>query len=95
MLMAGFAMSLAELGIEVVGQSRTIEDALAKYEELLPDVLVLDIRFGEKLTGLDAARELLGRFPEAKIVFLSQFDQDNLIKESYRVGGRRLHLQRQ
>ncbi len=88
LIMAGFAMSLESFGIEVVGQALTPEDTVKKYQALLPDVLVLDIRFGEKLTGLDAARSVIVQFREAKIVFLSQFDQDNLIKEAYSLGGR-------
>lgn len=88
LIMAGFAMSLEGFGIEVVGQALTPEDTVKRYQALQPDVLVLDIRFGEKLTGLDAARSVISQFPDAKIVFLSQFDQDNLIKEAYGLGGR-------
>jgi DNA-binding NarL/FixJ family response regulator len=56
------------------------------YAQEKPDVLVLDIRFGTELTGLDAAQNVLKADPGARIVFLSQFDQDSLIKETYRLG---------
>lgn len=69
LIIAGFAMSLSGYGIEIVGEARTPEDVVEKYQELLPDVLILDIRFGEHLTGLDAAKGVLKRFPTAKIVF--------------------------
>jgi two-component system invasion response regulator UvrY len=85
-VMSGFAMSLADYGIEVIGEARTPEEAIVMYAERAPDVLILDIRFGEKLTGLDAAKEVLKKNPDAKIVFLSQFDQDSLIKETYKIG---------
>ena len=87
-VMTGFAMSLQGQGLDVVAQARTPADALAQYQELKPDVIVLDIRFGEQLTGLDVARQILAQTPSAAIVFLSQFDQDSLIKETYRLGGR-------
>ena len=58
------------------------------FADLQPGVLVLDIRFGTELTGLDAARSLLSTYPAANIVFLTQFDQDSLIKEAYRLGAR-------
>ncbi len=87
-VMTGFAMSLSGLGMDVVGQAKTPDEAAAMYAELQPDVLVLDIRFGTELTGLDAARGILAQFPAARIVFLSQFDQDSLIKETYRIGAR-------
>ncbi|TFW30297.1 response regulator [Massilia horti] len=85
-VMTGFAMSLEEAGMEVVGQAKTPSEAHAMYAETRPDVVVLDIRFGTELTGLDAAQDILKSDPRAKVVFLSQFDQDSLIKETYRLG---------
>jgi two-component system invasion response regulator UvrY len=87
-VMTGFAMSLAGQGMDVVGQARTPQEVLALYEQLRPDVLVLDIRFGEELTGLDVAKQVLAQHASAKVIFLSQFDQDSMIKETYRIGGR-------
>ena len=87
-VMSGFAMSLANFGIEVIGEAKTPDDAVKMYSKLSPDVLVLDLRFDEKLTGLDAAKAILQKHPDANIVFLSQFDQDGLIKETYKIGGR-------
>ncbi len=87
-VMTGFAMSLEGQGLDVVAQARTPEEALAQYQQLQPDVIVLDIRFGEQMTGLDVAKQILAQTPAAAIVFLSQFDQDSLIKETYRLGGR-------
>jgi DNA-binding NarL/FixJ family response regulator len=87
-VMSGFATSLAGVGMQVAGQARTPDEAVAMYAELKPDVLILDIRFGTELTGMDAAQDILKKFPSAKIVFLSQFDQDSLIKETYRIGAR-------
>ncbi|MYN18477.1 response regulator [Rugamonas sp. FT107W] len=87
-VMTGFAMSLEGQGLHVVAQARTPEEALEQYQRHKPDVAVLDIRFGEHLTGLDVAKQILAQAPDAAIVFLSQFDQDSLIKETYRLGGR-------
>lgn len=87
-LLAGFATSLASHGINVVAQATALEDTITQYEKLLPDILVLDIKFGSHLTGLDAAQSLLTKFPDANIVFLSQFDQDQFIKRAYKLGAR-------
>jgi DNA-binding NarL/FixJ family response regulator len=87
-VMTGFAMSLAAEGMEVVGQAKTPQEALEQFAALRPDVVVLDIRFGAEMTGLDAAKHILENQPEAQIVFLSQFDQDALIKETYRLGAK-------
>lgn len=87
LLMAGFAMALADFGIEVIAKNRTPDEAIASYGELKPDVLVLDIKFAGQKSGLDAAKAVLTDFPDAKIVFLSQFDSDSLITEAYKIGG--------
>jgi two-component system invasion response regulator UvrY len=88
LIVAGFGMALAGQHIEVVGEAFTPDEVIRSYRHLMPDVLVLDIRFGEKMSGMHVAKEVLRAFPDATIVFLSQFDQDNIIKESYRLGGR-------
>lgn len=87
-VMAGFALSLGSMEIEVIGEVTTPHEAVESYQILQPDVLMIDLRFGEKLTGMDAAKTILARDPQAKILFLSQFDQDALIKQCYSIGGR-------
>jgi two-component system invasion response regulator UvrY len=87
-VMQGFALSLASMAIDVVGQVTSPTEAIESYESLQPDVVMMDLRFGEKLTGLDAAKTILARHPGANILFLSQFDQDALIKQTYSIGGR-------
>jgi DNA-binding NarL/FixJ family response regulator len=87
-VMAGFAMSLKGQGILVVGQAKTPEQTLDQFERLQPDVAIIDIRFGEHMSGFDVAKTLLQKHPQARIIFLSQFDQDSFIKEAYSLGGR-------
>jgi DNA-binding NarL/FixJ family response regulator len=88
LLMDGFEAVLAAHGVKMIGKSTVPDRVLSLYEEMQPDVLMLDIRFGKDMTGLDTAKEVIKRFPAANIVFLSQFDQDSLIREAYRIGGR-------
>jgi DNA-binding NarL/FixJ family response regulator len=87
-VMRGFAIGLADHGIEVVGMAKTTDEAFEFFERHLPDVIVLDIRFGTASTGLDVAERILAKHPKARIVFLSQFDQRNLIQKSYVIGGK-------
>lgn len=87
-VMTGFAMSLAAEGMEVVGQAKTPIEAVQQFFATQADVIVLDIRFGAEMTGLDAAKQILEKQAHAQIVFLSQFDQDALIKETYRLGAK-------
>ena len=85
---AGFSSALKTFGIQVVAEVELAEDVFAVYDRLTPDVLVLDVRFGDAMTGLDVAVRLLDKHPNANIVFLSQFTQDAIVQRAYQVGGK-------
>jgi two-component system invasion response regulator UvrY len=87
MIIQGLISALQREGVHRVGDAGTAEDVIKQFERTHPDVVVLDIRFGGGTTGLQVARELLARHPQARIVFYSQFDQDEIVKEAYRLGG--------
>lgn len=82
----GIATALTKSGICVVGQAKTAEEVLPLYLDLRPDVVLLDMRFGDKMTGFDVAASLLKTDRNARIVFCSQFDQHTLIKRIYDAG---------
>lgn len=86
LLLSGFEASLSDNGIDVAGKFLSAENLIGHYEDLRPNVLVLDVRLGGGNNGLDACKDLLNKYPEAKIVILSQFDQDCIIEESYKSG---------
>ena len=71
----------------MVGYASSSDDVAPKFAETKADVLVLDVRFGEGTMGLDIARDLLRASPHARIVFYSQFDEDEIIRDAYRLGG--------
>jgi two-component system, NarL family, invasion response regulator UvrY len=87
LIIEGLSAALKRLGLKVVGQVETAGEVIPKYTACQPDVLVLDVRFGPGPTGLDVARDLLALHPAARIVFYSQFDQNEVIREAYRLGG--------
>lgn len=82
----GIAAALSKYDIDVVGQAKVPEEVVPLFEQLAPDVVILDIRFGEKMTGFDVASKLVQMHPNARFVFFSQFDQLPLIKKTYEVG---------
>lgn len=85
-IIEGLRAALVRHDLEVVGQVECAQDVVSAYLEAKPDVLVLDVRFGPGPTGLDVARSLRERAPAARVVFYSQFDQDEVIREAYRLG---------
>ncbi|HET9644726.1 MAG TPA: response regulator transcription factor, partial [Burkholderiaceae bacterium] len=82
MIIEGLTSTLKRDGVQRVGQAMRTAEVVPEFEKCHPDVVVIDIRYGEERSGFDVARELLTRHPEARIVFYSQFEQDDLIKEA-------------
>lgn len=82
----GCALTLAHYGIEVIGDGSTPLDILGRYDDLQPDVLVLDAAFGGTNCGLQVARQVRALHPGAKIVILSETEHGTLYKEAYRLG---------
>ncbi len=71
--------------MEVVGEAGTAAEALQAVERLRPDVALMDIRMpGEG--GIEATRQITARFPEAKVVMLTSFADDELLVRAIRAG---------
>lgn len=62
-------------------------EAAALYEEVRPDILLLDIRMPD-LSGLAAAEAVLAAHPHARIVFLTTFADDDYIVRALALGAR-------
>lgn len=77
----------AQDDIEVCGRGSHGDDALRLYQELRPDILLLDIRMPGR-DGLSATEELLHEHPEARVVFLTTFSDDEYIVRALRAGAR-------
>ncbi|SFJ68994.1 two component transcriptional regulator, LuxR family [Halobacillus dabanensis] len=65
--------------IEVIGEAENGEKALEKYEELAPDVVLMDLMM-PVMDGVEATKKLIARHPDAKVVVLTSYsDQDHVI----------------
>lgn len=74
-----------EITVPAVGQSG--EDAIRLFFEHQPDILLMDIRM-ENTNGLDAAKEILSKFSDAKILFLTTFSDDEYIVKALKLGAK-------
>ncbi len=77
----------AEDGIDVVGTCLSGAEAVQEFRRLRPDVLLMDIRM-PGADGLSAAEEILEGDPQARIVFLTTFSDDEYIVRALRMGAR-------
>lgn len=71
--------------IHVVGSGNSGKDAVRLYEELNPDILLMDIRM-EEMSGLDAGEQILGAHKDAKILYLTTFLDDDYIIKALNIG---------
>ena len=63
------------------------KDAVRLFRTYRPDVLLMDIRMKE-LSGLDASAEILKEFPDAKILLLTTFSDDEYIVRALKLGAK-------
>jgi DNA-binding NarL/FixJ family response regulator len=71
--------------IQVIGDAVNGREALEKTIELTPDVVLMDIIM-PVMNGLEAAREISKGCPQAKILMLTQYDDEENILVSQQVG---------
>ena len=77
----------ADEDIEVVGIGNNGLEAIELYNQLMPDVLLMDIRMN-LMTGIEAAEQLLKKDKEAKILFLTTFSDDEYIVKALQLGAK-------
>ncbi len=61
--------------IEVVGEAKSGEDAIAFVRETPVDVVLMDVRM-PGMGGLEATRKLIARVPESRVIAVSALDDD-------------------
>lgn len=74
-------------GWEVVGEASNGVEALEKAESLKPDVMVLDITM-PKLNGLEVCRLTRQRTPAIEVLFVTQHDSPQMMREALGAGAK-------
>ena len=73
--------------VQILEIGKNGAEAIKLYEKYRPDVLLMDIRMNT-MTGLEAAETILRHFPDAKILFLTTFSDDEYIIRALHIGAR-------
>jgi len=76
-----------EPALKVVGEVRDGIEAIRRAEELNPDLILLDIGL-PGMNGIEAARRILDRLPELKILFASEHRSAEIVQAALRTGAR-------
>jgi two-component system chemotaxis response regulator CheY len=72
-------------GWEIVGEATTGAEAVARYRELKPDLVTLDIVMPE-MDGVEALRTIRQEHPDALVVMISAIDQRAKLSECIQLG---------
>ncbi len=76
----------AEPDFEVIAEVSNGSDAIAKAEELRPDVVLMDIGM-PGFSSFEATRQIRKARPETKVLFLTMYDDEDYLIEGMEVGG--------
>jgi DNA-binding NarL/FixJ family response regulator len=74
-------------GWEVVGEASDGFEALDKADNLQPNVIVLDVTM-PGMNGLEACRLLRQRVPSLEVLFVTQHDSPQMMREALDAGAR-------
>jgi two-component system, chemotaxis family, chemotaxis protein CheY len=78
---------LRQAEFDVIGEAQTGAEAVQKYRELRPELVTMDIVMPD-MGGIDAVREIVRDFPDARILMCSAMGQQALVVEAIEAGAR-------
>lgn len=78
---------LAGTDYEIAAYCRSGEDAIARYAEVNPDLVTMDIIM-QGMDGLDASEIILKEHPDARIVMVSSLAYDDTFERAKSIGTR-------
>jgi len=79
------ALLATEPTLEVLDEAKDGIEAVAKFEKLKPDVLLLDLLM-PNMSGIEVIRDLKGKYPEVKILVLTSFAADEQVFPAIKAG---------
>ena len=85
-MLEGLAILLETSGdIEVVAQAGDGATALELFDQLRPDVSIVDLRM-RPMNGVELTEAIRRRVPDAKVILLTTYDTDEEIYQGFRAG---------
>ena len=73
--------------IELAGEAADGQEAVTKAQELMPDVILMDIRMPE-IGGIEVTRQILKVNPHIGVILVTMFDDPETVFSGMRAGAR-------
>jgi two-component system chemotaxis response regulator CheY len=70
---------------EIVAEAINGDEAVTKFSQTTPDILLLDLAMPKK-DGLTVLKEVMAKHPQAKVILITASDNQNIINECLKVG---------
>jgi DNA-binding NtrC family response regulator len=65
---------LSSKGHKIVATSTTANEIMTDYDKIRPDVALIDYKLPNKENGIDAAIQILGKYPSAAILIVTAYE---------------------
>jgi len=76
-----------ESTLSIVGEASTAETAIEQYNQLQPDIVLLDLRMPQA-GGLEVVRAIIGKDPGARILIVTSYEMEEEIFQVMQAGAR-------
>jgi DNA-binding NarL/FixJ family response regulator len=71
--------------IEVVAEANSSIECLDEIDKVLPDVILMDLKM-PGIDGIEATRLIKEKYPQTKVILLTNYDDDEYVIESIKAG---------
>ncbi|MEA1999379.1 MAG: response regulator [Euryarchaeota archaeon] len=78
---------IADAGFEVVGEAADGEEAIRKYMDLKPDIVLMDVIM-EPMNGMAATEAILDKDPAALIVMVTVLENKEILVDLIKIGAK-------
>ncbi len=78
---------IVDAGFEVIGEAADGEEAIRKYMDLKPDIILMDVIM-EPMDGMAAAEAILDKDPAALILMVTVLETKEILMDLIKIGAK-------
>jgi|SRR5580704_1274981 DNA-binding NarL/FixJ family response regulator len=88
LLLEGLAVVIqSQPDMVLLGQASNGHDAIQKFQELRPDITLMDLRLPD-MSGIDGMIAIQAQFPDARVIVMTTFQGDGPVERALQAGAR-------